>query len=174
VKKAVLIMGSIAMFIFMEPIFEGLAEFFSFNYVLEEKFTSMYLALKYDDVEMVGSRPELLFKAFIDWTENPIFGGKHTDQNSHSFIMTYLVNSGVIGFSVWMGFFVMSWRMLRKEISKIATDLSLFDSAMIYIFLLAAFNPIGYVFEVVFAVFFIVPIWSVTIRINGKELSRTN
>lgn len=174
VKKAVLIMGSIAIFIFMEPIFEGLAEFFSFNYVLEEKFTSMYLALKYDDVELVGSRPELLFNAFINWTEKPIFGGEHTDQNSHSFIMTYLVNSGLIGFSVWMGFFVMSWRMLRKEISKIATELSFFDSAMIYLFLLAAFNPIGYVFEVVFAVFFIVPIWSVTIRINGKELSRTN
>lgn len=174
VKKAVLILGSIAIFIFMEPIFKGLAEFFSFSYVLEEKFTSMYLALKYDDVEMVGSRPELLFNAFINWTEKPIFGGKHTAQNAHSFIMTYLGNSGLIGFSVWMSFFVISWRMLRKEISKITTDFSLFDSAMIYIFLLAAFNPIGYVFEVVFAVFFIVPIWSVVIKVNDKELSRAN
>ncbi len=169
VVKVVIIAGSIAMLIFMEPMFKFLADVFSFNFGLEEKFTNMYLAIRYEDVDMVGSRPELLLKALINWAKNPIFGGKHSDQNSHSFIMTYLGNSGIVGFGVWIGFFVVGWRMLRKEISKYTKELSLFDSVMIYVLLLAAFNPIGYVFEVLFAACFIMPIWNVAVQIRSKQ-----
>lgn len=173
IVKTIIVACSIAMIIFMEPLFKFLADLFSFNFGLEEKFTNMYLAIKYDDVDMVGSRPELLLKALLDWAKHPVFGGKHINQNSHSFIMTYLGNSGVVGFSVWISFFIVSWRMLRKEISKYTKELSLFDSAMIYVFLLAAFNPIGYVFEVLFVGFFIIPLWNIAVEIRGKSTDNT-
>lgn len=160
IVKTILIAGSVAVFIFMEPLFKALADLFSFNFGLEEKFTSMYLAIHYDDVDMVGSRPELLLKAFLNWTKNPIFGGRHTDSNSHSFLMTYLENTGIIGLGVWIGFFAKGWQMIRSELSKYTSEFSFFDTAMIYVLILAFFNPIGYVYEVLFAVFFIVPIWN--------------
>ncbi len=166
--KTIIIAGSIAMVLFMEPLFKFLADLFSFNFGLEEKFTSMYLAIRYDDVDMVGSRPELLLKAFLNWAKNPIFGGRHVDSSSHSFIMTYLENSGIVGFSVWLTFFIYGWRILRKEIQNYTKELSLFDSVMVYILLLSFFNPIGYVFEVIFAAFFIIPIWCVVLKIREK------
>jgi hypothetical protein len=129
----------------------------------------MYLAIRYDDVDMIGSRPELLLKAFINWTKNPILGGRHVDSSSHSFIMTYIENSGIVGLGVWLTFFIYSWRLLRKEIQNFTKDLSLLDSVMIYVFLLSFFNPIGYVFEVIFAAFFIIPVWCVMLKLKEKN-----
>lgn len=168
IVKTILIIGTVAIFLFMEPLFKWLADFFSFNYGLEEKFMSMYLALRYDDVEMVGSRPELLLKAFVNWTKNPIFGGRHTDSNSHSFLMTYLENSGLIGMGVWLSFFIKGWQMIRTELSQYTSEFSFLDTAMIYILLLAFFNPIGYVYEVLFAAFFIVPTWISVVNHKSK------
>lgn len=169
IVKTIIVAGSIVMIVLMEPLFKFLADLFSFNFGLEEKFTSMYLAIRYDDVDMIGSRPELLLKAFINWTKNPILGGRHVDSSSHSFIMTYLENSGIVGLGVWLTFFIYGWRLLRKEIQNFTKDLSLFDSVMIYIFLLSFFNPIGYVFEVIFAAFFIIPVWCVMLKLKEKN-----
>ena len=169
IVKTIIVAGTIVMVVLMEPLFKFLADLFSFNFGLEEKFTSMYLAIRYDDVDMIGSRPELLLKAFINWTKNPILGGRHVDSSSHSFIMTYIENSGIVGLGVWLTFFIYGWRLLRKEIQNFTKDLSLFDSVMIYVFLLSFFNPIGYVFEVIFAAFFIIPVWCVMLKLKEKN-----
>lgn len=164
VVKGGLIIGIILMFFFMEPFLKFLSELFSFNYGLEEKFTNMYLAVKFDDADMMGSRPEMLMAAFRDWVSSPIFGGKHQNSNTHSFLMTVLSGNGIIGFGVWLGAFVYSWKMIRDYLKEEFKHTSLFDIVMVYVFLLAFFNPIGYVFEIVFAAFFIIPTWSMMVK----------
>ena len=154
--KILLVIGMILMFLLVEPMFKLLSEIFSFNYGLHEKFTNMYLALKYDDVDMVGSRPELILKGIINWTKHPIFGGRHEASNTHSFLVTLLEGNGIVGLGVWIGFFSYNWHNLRNQLQ----HRSLYDAAMIYVFLLALFNPIGFVFEVVFAAYLIIPVWS--------------
>ncbi len=155
--KGIIAIGVILSLFFMEPIFKFLSELFSFNYGLEEKFTNMYLALRYDDVDIVGSRPGMLKNALINWLEHPIFGGKHNqDSNSHSFIMNVLEDNGIIGLSVWMGLFGSAWKQIRSFLS----HKTLFDVTMIYVLLLSLFNPIGFVFEVVFVSYLIIPVWT--------------
>ena len=158
--KVCIALTCIAVVFFIEPILKFLADFFSFSYMFNQKFMNMYLALKYDDVGIVGSRPDLLKTAFLNWTENPILGGKHTNSNCHSLIMTILENSGIIGAGLWVGFFINGWKMLKEEMAIKNIQTALVDVVMIYVLLLSFFNPIGYVFEVLFAAYFIVPIWS--------------
>ncbi len=158
--------------VFIEPILEFLADFFSFSSLLHEKFTNMHLAFKFDDVDMVGSRPELLKKGFENWTLNPIFGGKHPVSNSHSLIMGILENSGIIGFGLWVGFFVKGWKMVKEAMAQKQISTSLFDVVMLYVLLLSIFNPIGYVFEVLFAAFFIIPIWSSVVKVYAGDRLR--
>jgi hypothetical protein len=155
--KGIVAIGVISSLFFMEPIFKFLSELFSFNYGLEEKFTTMYLALKYDDVNIVGSRPGLIKAALVNWLEHPILGGVHNrDSNSHSFIMNVLEDNGIFGLSVWMGLFGFGWKQIRSLLS----HKTLFDVTMIYVFLLSFFNPIGFVFEIVFVSYLIIPVWT--------------
>ncbi len=169
--KVLIITTCILVLLFIEPMLKLLSDLFSFSYMLHQKFLNMYLAVRYDNVDIVGSRPELLKNAFINWTRNPIFGGKHITSNSHSLIMTILENSGIVGFGLWVGFFAKGWNMLKKELSKKQIKTSLLDVVMVYTLLLSFLNPVGYVFEVVFAAFFIVPIWSaITNRYLGDGI----
>lgn len=155
--KGIVAIGVIFSLFFMEPIFKFLSELFSFNYGLEEKFTTMYFALKYDDVNIVGSRPGLMKAALVNWLEHPILGGVHNqDSNSHSFIMNVLEDNGIIGLSVWIGLFGFGWKQIRSFLS----HKTLFDVTMIYVFLLSLFNPIGFVFEIVFVAYLIIPVWT--------------
>ncbi len=165
-----LIMMAVALVFFMEPVLAFLADLFSFNFGLQEKFTSMYLAVKFDDVDMVGSRPAMLKAAFFNWTQNPLFGGRHADSNAHSLLMTTLENSGIVGFGLWVGFFVTGWKMVKKELRKKQIEVALFDCAMLYILVLSFFNPIGYHFEIVFTAFFIVPIWSSLVNTSEEAV----
>lgn len=159
--------------LFIEPILEFLSDLFSFSSMLHDKFTNMHLALKFDDVDMVGSRPELLKRGLENWTMNPIFGGKHPVSNSHSLIVGILENSGIVGFSLWIGFFIKGWKMLKEEMIKNDITTSLLDVVVVYVFALSFLNPIGYVFEVIFMSFFIVPIWSSVVKIyKGNRLRR--
>lgn len=155
--KGIIVIGVFLSLFFMEPFFKFLSELFSFNYGLEEKFTNMYLALRYDDVDIVGSRPEMLKIAVINWLEHPILGGVHNkDSNSHSFIMNVLEDNGIFGLSVWMGLFGFGWKQTRSFLS----HKTLFDVTMIYVLLLSFFNPIGFVFEIVFVSYLIIPVWT--------------
>ena len=155
--KGIIAIGVILGLTSMEPFLKFLSELFSFNYGLEEKFTSMYLALRYDDVDIVGSRPELMKAALVNWLEHPILGGMHSkDSNSHSFIMNVLEDNGVIGLSVWVGLFSFGWKQIRSFLS----HKTLFDVTMIYVLLLSLFNPIGYVFEITFVAYLIIPVWT--------------
>lgn len=163
--KILLVIGVILMFVLVEPMFKFLSEIFSFNYGLHEKFTNMYLALSYGDVDMVGSRPEMLLKGLSNWMRHPVFGGKAEASNTHSFIVSYLENSGIIGVGVWLGFFAYNWTQLRKRLH----HKSLFDATMIYMFLLALFNPISFVFEIVFVSYLIIPVWSEFVDLKLRE-----
>lgn len=158
--------------LFIEPILEILSDIFSFSSMLNQKFTNMHLALKFDDVDLVGSRPELLKRGFENWTMNPILGGKHPVSNSHSFIMSTLENSGIVGFGLWLGFFIKSWKMLKEEMVKKKVSTSLIDVVMMYVLVLSFLNPIGYVFEILFAAFFIVPIWCSVVKIYAEDRLR--
>ncbi|MBE6795486.1 MAG: hypothetical protein E7533_02750 [Ruminococcaceae bacterium] len=166
-----LILSAVALLFFMEPFLKLLADLFSFNFGLQEKFTSMYLAVKFDDVDMVGSRPGMLKAAFLNWTEHPLLGGRHAvDSNAHSLIMTCLETSGLVGFGLWIGFFATGWKMVKKELHKKQIEVALFDCAMIYVLVLSFFNPIGYHFEIVFTAFFIVPIWSSLVNTSEEAV----
>lgn len=155
--RIIILLGVMFSVIFLEPGLKFLADLFSFNYGLEEKFTSMYLALRYDDVDMVGSRPEYLMAGIVNWIEHPIFGGVHkNDSNCHSFIIATLESSGIVGLAVWSGFFGFNWKQIRS----LLPHTTLFDVTMLYVLLLSIFNPIGYVFEIVFVAYFIIPIWT--------------
>lgn len=159
--------------LFIEPVLEFLADVFSFSSMLHDKFTNMHLALKFDDVDMVGSRPELLKRGLENWTLHPILGGKHPVSNSHSLVMSLLENSGILGFGLWIGFFFKGWKMLKEEMEKKEISTALVDVAMLYVLVLSIFNPIGYVFEVLFAAFFIVPIWCSVVKIHmGDRIRR--
>ena len=67
--------------------------------------------------------------------------------------------SGIVGFIPWVAMFFVDYKMLFKEFKEKAIENDLLIVSFLYVFVLSFFNPIGYVFEVTIAAFFIVPIW---------------
>ena len=120
------------------------------------------------DVNELGSRPELMMQSLQNWIKSPIFGGYYENSNAHSLIVNILEKNGIVGIGLWAWVFVRSWKIIRRVMGEKKLPLELFDIAMVFLLALSFLNPIGYVFEVTIAVFLIVPLW-VSFHIRTKR-----
>lgn len=126
--------------------------------VLERKFLQIANALVKGTTEELGSRPELIINSFNAWLKNPIFGLDARELNSHSLIMGTLASGGLIGIALFVCLYIISLKLIHATINEYKQGISLFICSSIFLIALSFFNPIGYVFEMTIATFFLVPI----------------
>lgn len=158
IKLSIIFVG-LLLIVFIADIFKIVGQMFPEESLLNEKFTNMYKSIVNDDLSEVGSRPELIIDSLGRWIKNPMFGKISAESNAHSMMISMLENTGAFGFSMWISLFVYSFLILKKQLNKYGFETKLFSVAFAYVLVLSFFNPIGYVFEVTIAAFFIVPIW---------------
>ena len=65
----------------------------------------------------------------------------------------------MVGLSFYLIMFYKSWKILSEDMKKKGYNSFLFNIVCIYLLVLSFFNPIGYVFELTIATFFVVPLW---------------
>ena len=124
-----------------------------------------------DDIDAMGLRPGLLAASFNNWLKNPLFGGRVSDSNAHSLLMSTLELGGIVGLAIWLGIFYMCWKMVSTELKRSGLDPMLFHISELFLLILSFLNPIGYVFEVTMAGFFIVPLW---ISVAGETAAQSS
>ena len=66
------------------------------------------------DVNELGSRPELMMQSLQNWIKSPIFGGYYENSNAHSLIVNILEKNGIVGIGLWAWVFVRSWKIIRR------------------------------------------------------------
>lgn len=147
-----LVFGLVPLLGYLGNIFEGS--------LLSEKFIQIQSALTETSIEELGSRPQLVLDAIDVWIKSPIFGGYSAEINAHSLFFSILAQSGLIGIVMWILMYIKSWKMITSELKRRDVNVQLFHVSMIYLFVLAILNPIGYVFELTIMVFYIVPVFS--------------
>ena len=149
-------------------LFEWISELFPEESLLSTKFLNIHNAIINDDISEVGSRPQLIFSSLEKWGKNPIFGKFSSNSNAHSMMISMLEHTGIVGFGMWILLFIASFVVLNKQMKEAKLDTRLFTVAFLYLLVLSFFNPIGYVFEVTIAAFFIVPIWAKILFVSNK------
>lgn len=169
--KGAVVIGAIIMAFSLAPILKFLSTAFDNESLLNTKFENLYLALVNDNLDLVGSRPEKIMHSFQNWIKNPIFGSYDSSSNSHSLVLSTLETGGIVGFIPWFAMFFYGYNLLKKELKEKGVSAKLIFVSFAFVILLSFFNPIGYVFEVTIAAFFIVPIWCNVIA-NKKELDK--
>ena len=97
------------------------------------------------------------------WLKSPIWGGYETSDKTHSFVFSTLEAIGIIGLLAFLWCLRSAYKSISLELRKKQVDTVLLSIVFLYVFALAVLNPIGYVFEVTIAAFFITPLWSVLI-----------
>ena len=120
----------------------------------------IYTALTGGGTDSLGSRPELILEAAARWLKSPIWGGYETSVRTHSTIFSLLEATGVIGLFSFLGCLFGSYKMVSVKLKKNGGDTLLISIVFLYVLALATLNPVGYVFEVTIAAFFIAPLWS--------------
>lgn len=156
--RILLVIGGIALIMGLAPLFQYLSDVFAGS-LLSSKFSQMADALTSHDANQLGSRPELMLQSIQNWLNSPFFGGNYENSNAHSMLLGILEHNGLIGLGLWGYLFVQSWKKIRNVLKEKGLSYELFNIAVIYVCVLALFNPIGYVFEVTIACYFLVPIW---------------
>ncbi|MBE7081632.1 MAG: hypothetical protein E7372_03660 [Clostridiales bacterium] len=151
---------SLLLIIYIVDIFYYLSDVFSGS-VLQSKFIKIANSITQKDTGELGSRPELLRDALFVWAENPIFGSFDKNLNAHSLIMATLANTGVVGLCILIYLAVKSFKLQKNLLNDYKIGLPLYYCVTGFIVLLSFFNPIGYVFEITIAGYFIVPIFIV-------------
>lgn len=155
----VLGVGVAVVFLFLLPsITLKLSDLFG-NSLLADKFLLIHHSLTGGGAESLGSRPERMFEAFVEFAKSPIWGGNNVAGDAHSLFFHTLANYGIIGVVALVVPFVKGRDIIISGLKRNNCSTLLFDIACVYIVLLSIFNPIGYVFEVTITVFFIVPIF---------------
>lgn len=144
-----LAVGLAPLCLFLSGMFEGS--------LLAAKFIQMYNALTGAGIDALGSRPGFIALTIENWLKSPLFGGYGSTYNAHSLVFSLLETNGLFGLGCWIANIVGAMRLIEKEFVERGLDLSLFRVTLLYIIILAILNPIGYVFEVTIAVFFITP-----------------
>lgn len=157
--KIIIILVALFLLSFLPSIINFVMNLFPTDNLLYQKFENIYVALINDDVDRMSSRPELLRNALHLWLQSP-FIGITVEDRSHSTIISSLVCGGIVGFSIWLALIVFTWKFLYRKLKHNKINLNLFCVSFAYLVLLLIFNPIGYVFELPIATFFIVPIYS--------------
>ena len=159
VAKVLFVTLAVMVIFLLEPVLKLLSEVFPSDSVLSEKFLRMYTAMHTDDIDAMGLRPGLLAASFNNWLKNPLFGGRVSDSNAHSLLMSTLELGGIVGLAIWLGIFYMCWKMVSTELKRSGLDPMLFHLSALFLLILSFMNPVGYVFEVTVAGFFVVPLW---------------
>lgn len=157
--KIAIVLGSIVVAFSLAPLFKYLSEVFSGS-LLSTKFMQFYTALTGGGADSLGSRPELIREAVARWLKSPIWGGYETSVRTHSMVFALLEATGLIGLLSFLGCLFGSYKMISDELKKNGIDTLLISTVFMYILALATLNPVGYVFEVTIAAFFIAPLWS--------------
>ena len=157
--KIAIVLGSIIVALSLAPLFKYLSEVFSGS-LLSTKFMQFYTALTGGGADSLGSRPELIQDAVGRWLKSPIWGGYETSDRTHSTVFSLLEATGLIGLFSFLGCLFGSYKMISAELKKSGIDTLLISIVFMYILALATLNPVGYVFEVTIAAFFIAPLWS--------------
>jgi O-antigen ligase len=167
-KVFIIVLGVVVLF-FIEPIFKSLSDLFSFSKVLSIKFEQIYLAIKYNDIENVGSRPELIRAAIQNWIKAPLFGMKNTNP-SHSLVFELLQSSGFVGLVSWLIVFISSWKKLLAYLKRERVDVTMFNVGMCYVSLLAILNDIRGAYEITIIAFCGIPLLTTFFEeiINGN------
>lgn len=157
-KVALAVVGIVLIFS-LAPLFKYLSGVFSGS-LLSVKFMRIYNALMFGDVDALGSRPELIMEAVTNWAKSPIIGGYEVSERTHSLFFSILESTGLIGAVSYIGCFIASYKMIVRELKLRNVDTLLVTLSFLYVFTLSVLNPVGYVFEVTVAAFFIIPLWS--------------
>lgn len=165
VFRIILVIVGVILIFNIVDIFDYLSGLFNES-ILGTRFQRIANSLKTGSSDELGSRPELLKNGLITWLRNPIFGSYNEKLNTHSLIVSILAQTGLVGLGIWIYLVYCSYKLLRKQIKKYKSGLSLFYCATGFLVLLSFFNPIGYVFEVTIAVYFLVPVF---IKLFAKE-----
>lgn len=160
--KILIVIGSVVASFSLAPLFKYLSELFSGS-LLSTKFSQFYTALTGGGTDSLGSRPELIMDAVQRWLKSPIWGGYDTSVRTHSLVFSTLEATGLIGFFAFLWCIFWAYKSILLELRKKNIETILLSIVFLYVFALAILNPIGYVFEVTIAAFFITPLWSVLI-----------
>lgn len=148
----------------------GLSSFFEFlsnvftDSLLSIKFSQMHDTLITGEISSLGSRPQHMLDALKNWIHSPIIGGYNIGNKNHSTIIGLLEKNGLVGLGSYIFLFYKSWKILKFNLRCRGYNNLLLNIVFIYILLLSFFNPIGYIFEITIATFFITPIWSIIVQ----------
>lgn len=157
--KIILVVVFIALFTVLPSLFEYLSTQFGTS-LLATKFSQLHDAMTGEGIKALGSRPEKILFALKSWLRSPIFGGITENVNAHSLVVGTLVSNGLVGLGVWVSLFYLSYKVLINKLVDNNIDTTLVKVACLFVFVLSFLNPIGYVFEVTIAAFFIAPMCS--------------
>lgn len=154
------------------PICLMLSESFG-DSLLSTKFLMIYKSLTGEGVDALGSRPGYLMDAFNCFLMSPIWGGYKADVATHSMLFALLANNGIFGITMFLIMFTKTRKIVICELKNKNVSTLFYNVVLLYVFVLAILNPIGYVFEVCIAAFFIVPLLMVCASdlnlVNDKE-----
>ena len=157
--KIFLICGSIVLAFSIVPLCKYLSQVFVGS-LLSDKFLQLYTMLTGGGADSMGSRPGLIADAFERWAHSPIWGGYGFSDATHSLVFSTLESTGLIGLISFGGCLWCGYKRLSSELNRMAVPTGLLSIVFSYIAGLAVLNPIGFVFEVTIAAFFITPLWS--------------
>lgn len=153
--RVILIVVGIIVLLNIVNIFRGLSNAFGGS-IIGVKFQRIVNSFGTGDIDNLGSRPRLIRESFEVWLRNPVFGAYSKEANAHSLIMNILSQMGLVGIGLFGFLFYQLYKLVMSEVKKYQYGRSLFNCATAYLLALAFLNPIGYVFEVTIATYFIV------------------
>lgn len=156
--RGLLVVIAVTAFFFLAPILGYLSTAFPKDSLLNVKFQNFYYALTQGNVGKVGSRPDKIVHSVEQWLRSPLFGLYNPTSNAHSLVFSTLETGGIVGFIPWFATFFVGYDILKKVCIKKGVDTQLLLVSFMYVIALSVFNPIGYVFEVTIAAFFIAPL----------------
>lgn len=126
--------------------------------LLGMKFEQIAKSLETSNSNELGRRPELLMEGVRAWINSPILGSYNSGLNAHSFLMSILAQNGIIGMISVGYLFLSTINLIGSQVRLYKNGKTLFCCTILFLLMLSVLNPIGYVFEVVIAVYFITPI----------------
>lgn len=160
VVKVLLVIIGIVLAFNLKPILYYTSVILPDRSLLSDKFYGMYQTLLTGNASYMSSRPEKMLEGLQIWAQHPIFGVGGEESISHSTIIGTLSNFGIVGFSIFVTLMEYTRRIIVKALRRNNTSTALFTVSYLFLLVLSLLNPVGYVFEVVIMVFFIVPVFS--------------
>ena len=157
IRLLLIIIGIISLF-FLGDIFLFISNIFPKESLLSSKFKSIYQSIYQSDVGQLGDRPKLILDSLTKWIKNPIFGKYDASSDSHSMVIGLLEQTGIVGITIVGYLSCVLTKLVYQELKRKNLKTELYVVSVIVLVLLAILNPIGYVFEMTIAVYFIVPI----------------